>query len=98
MPQLSRTAGKDSAKGHARALFLAVELLIGFEHATAVVDVTGHGIHVTSLDETCDRALVIDQRAIKDLGETLVRDLVGKGILPCQMAQVTGALGQLFEQ
>ena len=31
---MSRSAGKDSAKGHARALLLAVELLVGAELAT----------------------------------------------------------------
>ena len=55
----------------------------------------GHGIHVTGLDKAGNGELVIGQRALKDLGEALGRDLIGKGVLPCQVAQVTGALGQL---
>ena len=55
----------------------------------------GHGFHIAGLDKAGNRTLVIEQRTVKDLGEALGRDLVGKGILPCQMAQVAGTLGQL---
>ena len=55
----------------------------------------GHGLHVTGLDKAGDGELVIDQRAVKDLGEALGRDFIGKGVLPCQVAQVAGTLGQL---
>ena len=55
----------------------------------------GHGFHIAGLDKAGDGELVIEQRAVKDLGEALGRDLIGKGVLPCQVAQVAGTLGQL---
>ena len=55
----------------------------------------GHGFHIAGLDKAGNRALVIEQRAVKDLGEALGRDFIGKGVLPCQVTQVAGTLGQL---